>query len=87
MRPTEPYGWMICGVGVDGTARRYCQEGGDPLPQTMAAGAVFCSGHSTARYTAPEGLLTFTTDVKASSGVKSVKVLVWSANRPSRRRS
>ncbi|MET7457758.1 DUF5707 domain-containing protein [Streptomyces sp. NPDC005574] len=37
--------------------------------------------HSTAHYTAPTGdsagSLTFTTDVTASSGVKSVKVLAW----------
>jgi hypothetical protein len=37
--------------------------------------------HSTARYTAPagdrDGSLTFDTDVTASSGVKSVKVLAW----------
>ncbi|MFJ3671111.1 DUF5707 domain-containing protein [Streptomyces sp. NPDC090106] len=36
---------------------------------------------STARYTAPsgdgDGSLVFSTDVKASSGVKSVKVLAW----------
>jgi len=40
--------------------------------------------HSTARYTAPAadraGSLTFTTDVTASSEVKSVKVLAWPAN-------
>ncbi|MFJ1969172.1 DUF5707 domain-containing protein [Streptomyces sp. NPDC087903] len=40
--------------------------------------------HSTARYTAPagtgDGSLSFTTDVTASSGVKSVKVLAWPAN-------
>ncbi|MEU1458442.1 DUF5707 domain-containing protein [Streptomyces avermitilis] len=39
--------------------------------------------HSTARYSAPagdsDGSLTFTTDVTASSGVKSVKVLAWPA--------
>ncbi|MFE7766920.1 DUF5707 domain-containing protein [Streptomyces sp. NPDC057438] len=39
--------------------------------------------HGKARYTAPgdtrAGSLTFTTDVKASSGVKSVKVLAWPA--------
>ncbi|SPF02248.1 DUF5707 domain-containing protein [Streptomyces sp. MA5143a] len=37
--------------------------------------------HSTARYTAPagdrDGSLAFDTDVTASSGVKSVKVLAW----------
>ncbi|WEH13650.1 DUF5707 domain-containing protein [Streptomyces sp. VNUA24] len=37
--------------------------------------------HGTARYVAPEGgrdgSLTFTTDVTASSGVESVKVLAW----------
>ncbi|WP_055715346.1 DUF5707 domain-containing protein [Streptomyces torulosus] len=37
--------------------------------------------HSTARYTAPDadrdGSLTFDTDVTASAGVKSVKVLAW----------
>ncbi|WP_030318049.1 DUF5707 domain-containing protein [Streptomyces sp. NRRL B-3229] len=40
--------------------------------------------HSAARYTAPaadhDGSLSFTTDVTASSGVKNVKVLAWSAN-------
>ncbi|MET8748008.1 DUF5707 domain-containing protein [Streptomyces sp. NPDC004728] len=40
--------------------------------------------HSTARYTAPEGdrdgSLAFVTDVTASSGVKSVKVLAWPQN-------
>ncbi|WP_449353495.1 DUF5707 domain-containing protein, partial [Streptomyces shaanxiensis] len=40
--------------------------------------------HSTARYTAPtadrDGSLTFTTEVTASSDVKSVKVLAWPAN-------
>ena len=40
--------------------------------------------HSTARYTAPAadraGSLTFTTDVTASSEVKSVKVLAWPAH-------
>ncbi|MET8168399.1 DUF5707 domain-containing protein [Streptomyces sp. NPDC005329] len=39
------------------------------------------SAHSTARYVAPDGdrdgSLTFVTDVTASSGVKSVKVLAW----------
>ncbi|MFJ5260509.1 DUF5707 domain-containing protein [Streptomyces sp. NPDC088387] len=39
---------------------------------------------STARYTAPQGdrdgSFTFTTDVTASSGVKSVKVLAWPAD-------
>ncbi|WP_371580483.1 DUF5707 domain-containing protein [Streptomyces sp. NBC_01314] len=42
--------------------------------------------HSTARYTAPDGdrggSFTFTTDVTASSGVKSVKVLAWPASSP-----
>ncbi|MGA5767749.1 DUF5707 domain-containing protein [Streptomyces pseudogriseolus] len=41
-------------------------------------------GDSAARYTAPradrDGSLTFTTDVTASSGVKSVKVLAWPEN-------
>ncbi|WP_330323892.1 DUF5707 domain-containing protein [Streptomyces pseudovenezuelae] len=40
--------------------------------------------HSTARYTAPDadrdGSLVFTTDVTASSEVKSVKVLAWPAD-------
>ncbi|MFF0157435.1 DUF5707 domain-containing protein [Streptomyces sp. NPDC005263] len=40
--------------------------------------------HSTARYTAPDGnrdgSFTFTTDVTASSDVKSVKVLAWPAS-------
>lgn len=40
--------------------------------------------HSTARYTAPDGdragSLAFTTDVTASSGIKSVKVLAWPAH-------
>ncbi|MEU6571528.1 DUF5707 domain-containing protein [Streptomyces sp. BPPL-273] len=42
--------------------------------------------NSTARYTAPasdrEGSLTFTTDVTAASGVKSLKVLAWPADSP-----
>lgn len=42
--------------------------------------------HSTARYTAPDGdrdgSLTFVTDVTASSGVKSVKVLAWPEDSP-----
>ncbi|WP_199844650.1 DUF5707 domain-containing protein [Streptomyces sp. DSM 15324] len=42
--------------------------------------------HSTARYTAPagdrKGSFTFTTDVKAASGVKSLKVLAWPADGP-----
>lgn len=42
--------------------------------------------NSTARYTAPagnrEGSLTFTTDVTAASGVKSLKVLAWPADGP-----
>jgi predicted nucleic acid-binding Zn ribbon protein len=40
---------MICSVGAGGTARRYCRECGDPLPQTMAAEAVFCSGRCRSR--------------------------------------
>ncbi|ANP55089.1 hypothetical protein J2Z21_003430 [Streptomyces griseochromogenes] len=40
--------------------------------------------HSTARYTAPEGKrdgsFTFTTEVRTSSGVKSLKVLPWPGN-------
>ncbi|KAA0921352.1 hypothetical protein FGF04_36900 [Streptomyces apricus] len=36
-------------MGVGGTARRYCRECGDPLPQTMAAEAVFCSGRCRSR--------------------------------------
>ncbi|MEU1405584.1 DUF5707 domain-containing protein [Streptomyces sp. NPDC005728] len=40
--------------------------------------------HSTAHYTAPEGgrdgSFTFTTEVKASSGVKNLRVLAWPAN-------
>ncbi|MFI6341405.1 DUF5707 domain-containing protein [Streptomyces sp. NPDC050535] len=40
--------------------------------------------HSSARYTAPagdqDGSFTFTTDVTADSGVKSVKVLPWPAD-------
>lgn len=46
--------------------------------------------NSAARYTAPDGdrngSLSFVTDVTAPSGVKSVKVLAWPANSPSRRR-
>ncbi|MEH0576092.1 MULTISPECIES: DUF5707 domain-containing protein [Streptomyces] len=42
--------------------------------------------HNAARYTAPDGgrdgSLTFVTDVTASSGVKSVKVLAWPENSP-----
>jgi hypothetical protein len=29
-------GWMVWRAGGDGTARRYCRECGDPLPQTTA---------------------------------------------------
>ncbi|MFG2603338.1 DUF5707 domain-containing protein [Streptomyces sp. NPDC048514] len=40
--------------------------------------------HGTARYTAPDGgrngSFTFTTEVTASSGVKSLKVLAWPAD-------
>ncbi|WP_372346104.1 DUF5707 domain-containing protein [Streptomyces sp. KL116D] len=40
--------------------------------------------HSTARYTAPtgdrDGSFTFTTDVTASSGIDSLKVLAWPAD-------
>ncbi|MFH9982012.1 DUF5707 domain-containing protein [Streptomyces sp. NPDC017179] len=43
-------------------------------------------GHSTARYSAPDGnrdgSLVFVTDVTASSGVKSVKVLAWPQQSP-----
>ncbi|WP_416477281.1 DUF5707 domain-containing protein [Streptomyces sp. LKA04] len=42
--------------------------------------------NSTARYTAPavdrEGSFTFTTDVTAASGVKSLKALAWPADSP-----
>ncbi|MFE5394507.1 DUF5707 domain-containing protein [Streptomyces sp. NPDC056568] len=42
--------------------------------------------NSTARYTAPaadrEGSFTFTTDVTAASGVKSLRVLAWPADSP-----
>ncbi|MDN3029407.1 DUF5707 domain-containing protein [Streptomyces sp. S.PB5] len=42
--------------------------------------------HSTARYTAPAddraGSFTFTADVTADSGVKSLKVLAWPADGP-----
>ncbi|MGW4926417.1 DUF5707 domain-containing protein [Streptomyces parvulus] len=42
--------------------------------------------NSTTRYTAPsadrEGSFTFTTDVTAASGVKSLKVLAWPADSP-----
>lgn len=46
-----------------------------------AGEASLALAHSTARYTAPDGdrdgSLAFATDVTASSGVKSVKVLAW----------
>ena len=40
---------MIWLVAAGGTARRYCRECGDPLPVSMAAEAVFCSGRCRSR--------------------------------------
>ncbi|CAM5495960.1 hypothetical protein SALBM311S_03372 [Streptomyces alboniger] len=61
------------GVVVLGGAGAFALAHAEEQPPALA--------DSTARYTAPhgdrDGSLTFVTDVTASSGVKSVKVLAW----------
>ena len=67
---------VAAGVAVFGGAGAFALAYAGDQPPALA--------HSTARYTAPDGdrdgSLTFTTDVTASSGVKSVKVLAWPEN-------
>ncbi|MER5373329.1 DUF5707 domain-containing protein [Streptomyces sp. NPDC002553] len=57
--------------------------GAGALALAHAGGRSPVLAHGTARYAAPEGdrdgSLTFNTDVTASSGVKSLKVLAWPA--------
>ncbi|MFD9320521.1 DUF5707 domain-containing protein [Streptomyces sp. NPDC060053] len=64
---------VAAGVVVLGGAGAFALAHAGEQPPTPA--------HSTARYVAPDGdrdgSLTFVTDVTASSGVKSVKVLAW----------
>jgi hypothetical protein len=64
---------VAAGVGVLGGAGALTLAYAGEKPATLA--------NSTARYTAPDGdrdgSFTFDTDVTASSGVKSVKVLAW----------
>ncbi|MFE9812708.1 DUF5707 domain-containing protein [Streptomyces sp. NPDC005548] len=67
---------VLAGVVVAGGAGAFALAYAGEQPPALS--------HSTARYSAPvgdrDGSLTFTTDVKASSGVKSVKVLAWPAS-------
>ncbi|MET7452565.1 DUF5707 domain-containing protein [Streptomyces sp. NPDC005574] len=67
---------VAAGVVVLGGAGAYALAYAGDQPPALA--------HSTARYSAPagdsDGSLTFTTEVSASSGVKSVKVLAWPAH-------
>jgi hypothetical protein len=67
---------LAAGVVVLGGAGAFALAYAGDQPPALA--------HSTARYTAPDGgrdgSLTFTTEVTASSGVRSVKVLPWPAN-------
>lgn len=67
---------VAAGAVVLGGAGAFALAYAGDLPPALA--------HSTVRYAAPEGnrdgSLTFTTEVTASSDVKSVKVLAWSAN-------
>ncbi|MDH6624878.1 hypothetical protein M2271_002682 [Streptomyces sp. LBL] len=69
---------VAAGVVVLGGAGAFALAYAGEQPPALA--------HSTARYTAPEndrdGSLTFVTDVTASSGVKSVKVLAWPEKSP-----
>ncbi|MGW6921712.1 DUF5707 domain-containing protein [Streptomyces sp. NPDC054950] len=64
---------VAAGVVVLGTAGAFALAHAGEQPPALA--------DSTARYTAPDGdrdgSLSFRTDVTASSGVKSVKVLAW----------
>ncbi|MET7682630.1 DUF5707 domain-containing protein [Streptomyces sp. NPDC005423] len=67
---------VAAGVVVLGGAGAFALAYAGEQPPVLA--------HSTARYTAPAahraGSLAFTTDVTASSGVSSVKVLAWPAH-------
>ncbi|MEU5073370.1 DUF5707 domain-containing protein [Streptomyces asoensis] len=67
---------VTAGVVVLGGAGAFALAHAGEQPPALA--------HSTARYTAPgaqrDGSLTFVTEVKASSGVKNVKVLAWPAD-------
>ena len=67
---------VAAGVVVLGGAGAFALAYAGDQPPVLA--------HNTARYTAPDGdrdgSFTFTTDVTASSGVKSVKVLAWPAD-------
>lgn len=67
---------LAAGVVVLGGAGAFALAYAGDQPPALA--------HSTARYTAPDGgrdgSFTFTTEVTASSGVKSLKVLAWPAN-------
>ncbi|MFF9126460.1 DUF5707 domain-containing protein [Streptomyces sp. NPDC014889] len=64
---------VVAGVALLGGAGAFALAQAGEQPPALA--------HSTARYTAPggdrDGSLVFVTDVTASSGVKSVKVLAW----------
>ncbi|MFE6552821.1 DUF5707 domain-containing protein [Streptomyces sp. NPDC004096] len=64
------------GVVVLGGAGAFALAYAEEQPPALA--------HSTARYTAPEGdrqgTFTFTTEVTASPGLKSLKVLAWPAD-------
>ncbi|MEU9453862.1 DUF5707 domain-containing protein [Streptomyces sp. NPDC048277] len=64
---------VVAGVVVLGGAGAFALAYAGDQPPVLA--------HSTAHYTAPEkgrsGSFTFTTEVTASSGVKSLKVLGW----------
>ncbi|MEU9324440.1 DUF5707 domain-containing protein [Streptomyces canus] len=67
---------VAAGVVVLGGAGAFALAYAGEQPPSVA--------HSAARYAAPagdrSGSLTFTTDVKVSSGIKDVKVLAWPAN-------
>ncbi|MFF5012200.1 DUF5707 domain-containing protein [Streptomyces sp. NPDC001165] len=67
---------LAAGVVLLGGAGAFAIAHAENQPPALA--------HSTARYTAPtghrDGSFTFTTEVTASSGVKSLKVLAWPAN-------
>ncbi|MFF3752445.1 DUF5707 domain-containing protein [Streptomyces sp. NPDC002018] len=67
---------VTAGVVVLGGAGAFALAYAGEQPPALA--------HSSARYVAPDGdrdgSFTFTTDVTASSGVKSLKVLAWPAN-------
>ncbi|MFJ9816653.1 DUF5707 domain-containing protein [Streptomyces sp. NPDC101151] len=67
---------VAAGVVVLGGAGAFALAHAGEQPPALA--------HSTARYAAPggdrDGSFTFTTEVTASSGVKSVRVLAWPAH-------